>query len=99
MPTGQKLPTVEVSEHSHGAGAEGAGAQPVSKLHGFASTDVADFAIPHGREEEWRFTPLDRLRGCQLADPAMLQELKKLRASLDPFKLSQIIEQKLNRIF
>ena len=44
-------------------------------------------------------TPLDRLRGCQLADPAKLQELKKLRASLDPFKLSQIIEQKLDRIF
>ncbi|MCI0689819.1 MAG: Fe-S cluster assembly protein SufD [Sporichthyaceae bacterium] len=63
MPTGQKLPTVEVSEHSHGAGTEGAGAAPVSKLHGFASTNVADFAIPHGREEEWRFTPLDRLRG------------------------------------
>src|SRR4029434_8887074 len=44
-------------------------------------------------------TPLDRLRGCQLADPAKLQELKKLRASLDPFKLSQIIEQKLDCIF
>src|SRR4051812_50130871 len=27
------------------------------------SFDVADFPIPHGREEEWRFTPLDRLRG------------------------------------
>ena len=35
----------------------------------------------------------------QLADPAKLKELKKLRASLDPFKLSQIIEQKLDRIF
>ncbi|MFH9734328.1 Fe-S cluster assembly protein SufD [Streptomyces sp. NPDC017260] len=28
-----------------------------------ASFDVADFAVPHGREEEWRFTPLERLRG------------------------------------
>ncbi|MEV7191828.1 Fe-S cluster assembly protein SufD [Streptomyces sp. NPDC093510] len=27
------------------------------------SFDVADFPVPHGREEEWRFTPLDRLRG------------------------------------
>lgn len=44
-------------------------------------------------------TPLDRLRNCKLADPAKLHELKKLRASLDPFKLSQIIEQKLDRIF
>jgi Integrase core domain len=44
-------------------------------------------------------TPLDRLRGGQLGDPAKLQELKKLRASLDPFKLSHIIELKLDRIF
>jgi hypothetical protein len=44
-------------------------------------------------------TPLDRLRGGQLTDPSKLQELKKLRASLDPFKLSQIIEQKLDHIF
>jgi Fe-S cluster assembly protein SufD len=27
------------------------------------SYDVADFAVPNGREEEWRFTPLERLRG------------------------------------
>jgi Fe-S cluster assembly protein SufD len=62
MPTGQKLPTVEVSRHSHGAGADG-GERAVSKLHAFASRDVEDFPVPHGREEEWRFTPLNRLRG------------------------------------
>jgi Fe-S cluster assembly protein SufD len=28
-----------------------------------ASYDVADFPVPHGREEDWRFTPLERLRG------------------------------------
>jgi Fe-S cluster assembly protein SufD len=27
------------------------------------SYDVADFPVPTGREEEWRFTPLERLRG------------------------------------
>jgi Fe-S cluster assembly protein SufD len=27
------------------------------------SFDVADFPLPSGREEEWRFTPLDRLAG------------------------------------
>src|SRR3954454_12735856 len=27
------------------------------------SFDVRDFPVPHGREEEWRFTPLERLRG------------------------------------
>ncbi|MEV8334677.1 Fe-S cluster assembly protein SufD [Streptomyces niveus] len=29
------------------------------------SYDVAAFPVPHGREEEWRFTPLERLRGLQ----------------------------------
>jgi hypothetical protein len=29
-----------------------------------ASFDVADFAVPTGREEDWRFTPLDRLASC-----------------------------------
>ncbi|MCX4551808.1 Fe-S cluster assembly protein SufD [Streptomyces sp. NBC_01267] len=27
------------------------------------SFDVADFPVPRGREEEWRFTPLERLKG------------------------------------
>src|SRR3954453_24107525 len=27
------------------------------------SFDVADFPVPHGREEEWGFTPLERLQG------------------------------------
>jgi Fe-S cluster assembly protein SufD len=45
--------------HSHGA-------TPVpgdSRGERFASYDVADFAVPSGREEDWRFTPLDLLRG------------------------------------
>lgn len=37
--------------------------KPVSTLSEKASYDVADFAVPTGREEEWRFTPLRRLRG------------------------------------
>jgi Fe-S cluster assembly protein SufD len=35
---------------------------PVSRLHEKQSYDPADFAVPSGREEEWRFTPLRRLR-------------------------------------
>jgi Fe-S cluster assembly protein SufD len=35
---------------------------PVSRLHGKQSFDPADFPVPTGREEEWRFTPLRRLR-------------------------------------
>jgi Fe-S cluster assembly protein SufD len=43
-------------------GAVEAGA-PVSRLHARQSFDVADFPAPSGREEDWRFTPLRRLRG------------------------------------
>src|ERR1700744_798725 len=42
---------------------------PVSRLHEHASYDPADFEVPPGREEEWRFTPLRRLRGLHGADP------------------------------
>jgi Fe-S cluster assembly protein SufD len=37
--------------------------KPLSTLHEHTSYDVADFVVPTGREEEWRFTPLRRLRG------------------------------------
>ncbi|MFC5752769.1 Fe-S cluster assembly protein SufD [Actinomadura rugatobispora] len=37
--------------------------RPLSTLHERASYEVADFEVPTGREEEWRFTPLRRLRG------------------------------------
>jgi Fe-S cluster assembly protein SufD len=42
---------------------------PVSRLHEMQSFDVADFPVPTGREEEWRFTPLRRLRGLQGDSP------------------------------
>ncbi|MCL1801867.1 MAG: Fe-S cluster assembly protein SufD, partial [Promicromonosporaceae bacterium] len=31
-----------------------------SRAERIASFNVADFAVPTGREEEWRFAPLDR---------------------------------------
>ncbi len=40
-------------------------AGPVSRLHAQESFDPGDFAMPTGREEEWRFTPLRRLREPQ----------------------------------
>lgn len=46
--------------HSHGAGS------PVpdqSRAERLASFDPADFGVPSGREEVWRFTPLARLNG------------------------------------
>jgi Fe-S cluster assembly protein SufD len=36
---------------------------PLTTLHELRSYDPADFGVPTGREEEWRFTPLRRLRG------------------------------------
>jgi len=38
-------------------------AAPVSRLHEHQSFSLDDFPVPTGREEEWRFTPLRRLRG------------------------------------
>src|SRR6266849_1991726 len=37
-------------------------AGPISRLHSLESFDPADFPVPTGREEEWRFTPMRRLR-------------------------------------
>jgi Fe-S cluster assembly protein SufD len=38
-------------------------APPKTKSHALRSYDVTDFPALTGREEEWRFTPLPRLRG------------------------------------
>ncbi|HEX6526291.1 MAG TPA: Fe-S cluster assembly protein SufD [Streptosporangiaceae bacterium] len=43
---------------------------PVTRLHEQRSLDPADFPVPDGREEEWRFTPLRRLRGLHSDAPA-----------------------------
>ena len=43
-------------------------------------------------------TPLQRLLESKEANPKKVQELQKLFDSLDPFKLSEIIDQKLQRI-
>jgi Fe-S cluster assembly protein SufD len=51
-----------VAPHSHGLPA-GAAVDIASRATRTTSFDLTDFATPNGREEEWRFTPLDRLRG------------------------------------
>ncbi|MGH3159212.1 MAG: Fe-S cluster assembly protein SufD [Streptosporangiaceae bacterium] len=45
------------------------------------SFDLADFPVPAGREEEWRFTPLRRLRGLQGDSPL---EAGKVTVETDP---------------
>ena len=64
------------------AGLQGAveSAAPVSRLHEHRSADLADFPVPSGREEEWRFTPLRRLRGLQ-GDAPLTQG--KVRVEVD----------------
>ena len=43
---------------------EGQGEKPLaSASERFTSYDVEAFEVPGGREENWRFTPLRRLRG------------------------------------
>jgi Fe-S cluster assembly protein SufD len=45
-----------------------------SHLHPVGSFDVADHAVPTGREEVWRFTPLKRLRGLHQDTPLVPAE-------------------------
>jgi Fe-S cluster assembly protein SufD len=46
-----------------GIGRAPEGPAPASRLHQLQSFDPADFPVPAGREEDWRFTPLRRMRG------------------------------------
>ena len=49
-----------------GTGRSVAVSQPIdAREQAIESYDVADFPVPNGREENWRFTPLHRLRGLQ----------------------------------
>jgi hypothetical protein len=45
----------------------------LSTIRRFTSRDVNAFEISGGREKDWRFTPLKRLRGCTTHGPAQRQ--------------------------
>ncbi len=49
-----------------------------SRAERMTSYDVADFAVPSGREEAWRFTPVDRL-----ADLFQVSQTDESRVTLD----------------
>jgi Fe-S cluster assembly protein SufD len=56
--------SIPAGSTSDGAIEVGQPVQPAdARVSAAASYDVADFPVPHGREEAWRFTPLERLRG------------------------------------
>lgn len=61
---------------THGPAAHGNGdgvVLPASRHERLRSFDVADFPMPTGREEEWRFTPLDRLGALLVDEPSSAQ--------------------------
>ncbi|MFF5407476.1 Fe-S cluster assembly protein SufD [Streptomyces misionensis] len=60
MAEAQNIPVGSTTAGSIAVAAE---STVVSRMSAPPSYDVADFPVPHGREEEWRFTPLERLRG------------------------------------
>ncbi|MGW6459070.1 Fe-S cluster assembly protein SufD [Streptomyces sp. NPDC055078] len=60
MAEAQNIPAGSTTAGSIAVAAESTVATRMSASPSF---DVADFPVPHGREEEWRFTPLDRLGG------------------------------------
>ena len=66
------------------AGLQGAiESAPVTRLHEHRSYDPADFGVPSGREEEWRFTPLRRLRGLHAEIPPPAAQVP-LEVEIDP---------------
>ncbi|BDO42487.1 Fe-S cluster assembly protein SufD [Cellulomonas sp. NTE-D12] len=55
-------------KHSHGVAA----VPETSRAARRTSFDVADFPVPTGREEEWRFSPMDRLAPLLAAGDGLL---------------------------
>ena len=76
MSSAETLVATGNKAHSHGPGS------PVplqARSERPTSYDVADFAVPNGREEEWRFTPVKQLKA--LFDDAAGTETPKIEAS------------------
>ncbi|KOT56187.1 MULTISPECIES: Fe-S cluster assembly protein SufD [Streptomyces] len=55
--------TIPAGSTTTGSIAVAAESTVATRMSAPPSYDVADFPVPHGREEEWRFTPLARLKG------------------------------------
>lgn len=59
---------------------------PVSSLHSFGSANPDDFPVPTGREEDWRFTPLNKLRKLHADAPLVSEKTAPARVevAVDP---------------
>lgn len=65
MPATDTLVAGGNRSHSHGGGVV-----PIqTRSERPSSYDVADFEVPHGREEEWRFTPVKQLKSLFTDEP------------------------------
>ncbi|MFJ8076080.1 Fe-S cluster assembly protein SufD [Streptomyces sp. NPDC096176] len=78
MAEAQNIPVGSTTAGSIAVAAESTVATRMSAPPSF---DVADFPVPHGREEEWRFTPLERLAG--LHDGTAVATGTALKAAID----------------
>jgi Fe-S cluster assembly protein SufD len=61
--------TITVNQPAEGPGSGPRGAAD-ARLAPVLSRDPGDFKTPEPRDEEWRFTPLERLRGLLTGEPA-----------------------------
>ena len=68
VPDGGDAVATAPAQHGLNAHSHGAGVPATNRAERRTSFDAADFPVPTGREEEWRFTPLDRARA--LFEPA-----------------------------
>jgi len=72
---------------------------PTTKSQALRSYDVADFPALTGLEEEWRFTPLKRLRGLASADAPAAGKPITIEATLpDGVTLRQVAAAEAERV-
>jgi Fe-S cluster assembly protein SufD len=77
-----------------GTGRDEAAAHPVdARLAAVASYDVEDFAVPSGREENWRFTPLNRLRGLHDGSAKPDQDAVKVDVSAPAGVVVELVDR------
>ncbi|MFD1659817.1 Fe-S cluster assembly protein SufD [Streptomyces caeni] len=74
MAEAQNNPVIPAGSTTAGSIAVAAESTVATRMSAPPSFDVADFPVPHGREEEWRFTPLERLRGLHDGTAAATSE-------------------------
>jgi Fe-S cluster assembly protein SufD len=82
-----RSPQHGLTAHSHGAGAA---VPDSSRADRRASFDVADFAIPTGREEDWRFTPLDRVRELHAGAEASGEQAEVTVEAPEPVRVETV---------